>query len=229
MKHILIAITIILLSTAMETQARTPGRMPGPSWGVHIGPSFPLGNFGSMGLDDEQAGYASTGLHATLETVKPLDYISLGSDILFISATGSLSFLANPSRKAEQERQRYDAAVERSDWWVMLNPAAGFRFSYADGPGWRVYTTLQGGALIGRYPVTRLSSEDWSFTPEWGPAVGASLALTAGAGVIVEDFELNLSYLTGAPTYKPPSNVLPQVIVLEKPVHVLTIGFAYWF
>lgn len=163
MKKLLFLFTALLLSGAAGAQGSVAKKEMRSLLTFHAGPSFPVGDFSSKSFDNEQAGFANTGVALNLNYAYQFQKT--------FAVTGAVFYNRNNTQKtipvAVEEGPDVDLHL---DHWQFYGISAGPMLSFELAP--KLYSDLRvmGGIADANSPEITyegmvIAKEDWSITP----------------------------------------------------------------
>ena len=163
MKKLLFLITALLLGGAAGAQGTVAKKEMRSLLTFQAGPSFPVGDFSSKSFDNEQAGFAKTGVALNLTYAYQFQQP--------LGVTGAVFYNRNNTKKTitVAMEEGPDVALHL-DHWQFYGISAGPMLSFELAP--QLFTDLRvmGGIANANSPeITyegmQIAKEDWSVTP----------------------------------------------------------------
>ena len=166
-----IALTALLLAPRIaNSQPMQRGQLS-----LHAGAAFPQGEFGATDQDDENSGFATTGLTVVGEYTYPIGTPGLG-------IVGSISVTANRMNENELFEDVDEDEVDiSSGYWINVPVMGGLRYETEVSPTADLYGIGQVGININRGPTIEISNDDAISTISFSTVT--STGFTIGAGV----------------------------------------------
>ena len=181
LSFLLLALTALTLTPRIaNSQPMQKGQLS-----LHAGAAFPQGEFGATDEDDENSGFATTGLTVVGEYTYPTGTPGLG-------IVGSISVTANGMN--EDELIEDDEVDVSSGYWINAPVMGGLRYKTEVSPTADLYGVGQVGINVNRGPTVELSNDDRSATISYSTVT--STGFTIGAGVAFSDqIDVSIRYL----------------------------------
>lgn len=186
---------LLLLGLAIILPCSLSTQHSGPEFGIHVGGSFPAGDFGAGGsaLSGTRGGFAEPGITGDVEITFPLTaHRRLGwisSLMIHSHSTDYTSFF---------QRGGYEGS---SGSWLIVTPLTGLRYRISFTPDFAAYTLVQGGLMYGRSPQIILATAEGSGRQE--SATGTSFAYNFSMGIVVShQVNMGFRYVHGEPAYQ---------------------------
>ena len=170
LSFLLLALTALMLTPRIaNSQPMQKGQLS-----LHAGAAFPQGEFGATDEDDENSGFATTGLTVVGEYTYPIGTPGLG-------IVGSISVTANGVNENELLEGVDDEVDVSSGYWINVPVMGGLRYETEVSPTADLYGVGQVGININRGPTVEASYNDVSTTTSFSTVT--STGFTIGAGV----------------------------------------------
>ena len=185
LSFLLLALTALTLTPRIaNSQPMQKGQLS-----LHAGAAFPQGEFGATDEDDENSGFATTGLTVAGEYTYPIGTPGLG-------IIGSISVTANGMNENElfEGVDEDDEVDVSSGYWINVPVMGGLRYETEVSPTADLYGVGQVGININRGPTVEASDDDVSTTISHSTVT--STGFTIGAGVAFSDqIDVSIRYL----------------------------------
>lgn len=184
MKKLLLIMIVLLVSGAINAQG-SKGKLTNKSFlAFHVGPSFPMGDFGSTNFDNQNAGFAKTGYSLNLTYGYKL--------VQNFGLTASLFYNNNGPDNAAIEKG-VSGSIEtdvfgKMNHWQWVGLTAGPMITQNLGSNVEMDLRIMGGVADANFPKvfhedTIIVNQDWSFAAIFH--TGLDLRIGIGNGMFI--------------------------------------------
>ncbi|MDP4264112.1 MAG: outer membrane beta-barrel protein [Bacteroidota bacterium] len=190
MKKILIMIVVLLMSGIVMAQGEKQQRTTKSFLALHAGPSFPVGDFAKTDINNEQAGFAKTGVNVNL---------TYGYEFLEnVGLTASIFYNNNKMDNSAVLDQVGNVALDHWQWYGI---SVGPMFTQKLAGNMAIDLRVMGGVANANSPKAVVDNET-VVKEDWSPAAvfqgGAGLRIGMGNRMFIM---VNLDYLYMKPKF----------------------------
>jgi hypothetical protein len=183
MKKIVLMAIALLISGALLAQEAETQQLKKSFLVLHGGPSFPVGDFGSKNMGNQEAGFAKTGYSVNLNYGYQFEKNAGITASIFLN-----NYNTQPFKMSFAGESGTETIELKMDHWQFYGLTAGPMLNFTAGKNIFADLKIMGGVVNANTPQisyqgTVMAKEDWS----WAPAIqgGANLRIGAGNNMFV--------------------------------------------